>query len=270
VQLDKTHIAIRERSFGEILGLALQVLRTHFLPLVALAAAGALPMMLLNYWLLHSLVSRIDYEHDPLSYWLCMAYLVALEAPLAMAAVTIYLGQVTFADRISPRTLATNWLASLPQLFLLQFVLRAILLPLFLMPYYRSPYLSELILLERNRLFRSKSQPISTLKRSSNLHGNNAGELFGRWILSLLAGGLLWAILSAGVAGGLRTLLSLEIDELARHLYLDPLSLWMVVALFTVVRFLSYLDLRIRREGWEIELLMRAEAERMKHAVSFS
>jgi hypothetical protein len=29
------------------------------------------------------------------------------------------------------------------------------------------------------------------------------------------------------------------------------------------VRFLSYLDLRIRHEGWEVELLMRAEGLRL-------
>jgi hypothetical protein len=45
-----------------------------------------------------------------------------------------------------------------------------------------------------------------------------------------------------------------------------PLALWLVVGYFTVVRFLSYLDLRIRREGWEVELLMRAERTRLvKH-----
>ena len=32
---------------------------------------------------------------------------------------------------------------------------------------------------------------------------------------------------------------------------------------FRVVRFLSYLDLRIRHEGWEVELLMRAESLRL-------
>jgi hypothetical protein len=42
-----------------------------------------------------------------------------------------------------------------------------------------------------------------------------------------------------------------------------PLCLWLVAAYFSVVRFLSYLDLRIRHEGWEVELLMRAEALRM-------
>ena len=38
-----------------------------------------------------------------------------------------------------------------------------------------------------------------------------------------------------------------------------PLALWIVVGAGSVARFLSYLDLRIRREGWEVELLMRAE-----------
>ena len=42
-----------------------------------------------------------------------------------------------------------------------------------------------------------------------------------------------------------------------------PLSLWIVAGFMTVVRFLSYLDLRIRHEGWEVELLLRAEASRM-------
>ena len=41
------------------------------------------------------------------------------------------------------------------------------------------------------------------------------------------------------------------------------LALWLVVAYFSVVRFLSYLDIRIRREGWEVELVMRAENQRL-------
>jgi hypothetical protein len=42
-----------------------------------------------------------------------------------------------------------------------------------------------------------------------------------------------------------------------------PLAMWIVAGYFCVVRFLSYLDLRIRREGWEVELRMRAEAARL-------
>ena len=42
-----------------------------------------------------------------------------------------------------------------------------------------------------------------------------------------------------------------------------PLALWIVIGYFAVVRFLGYLDLRIRREGWEVELMMRAEQTRL-------
>jgi hypothetical protein len=42
-----------------------------------------------------------------------------------------------------------------------------------------------------------------------------------------------------------------------------PACLWLVVMFLAVVRFLSYLDLRIKHEGWEVELLMKAEALRL-------
>ena len=43
-----------------------------------------------------------------------------------------------------------------------------------------------------------------------------------------------------------------------------PVALWLIVIFSTVVRFLLYLDLRIRREGWEIELKVRAAANELK------
>ena len=36
------------------------------------------------------------------------------------------------------------------------------------------------------------------------------------------------------------------------------LGIWIVVAFFGVVRFLTYIDQRIRTEGWEVELRLRA------------
>ena len=45
-------------------------------------------------------------------------------------------------------------------------------------------------------------------------------------------------------------------------------AIWIVMGYSTVVRFLSYLDLRIRNEGWEIELKMRAEAARLTRQVA--
>ena len=44
--------------------------------------------------------------------------------------------------------------------------------------------------------------------------------------------------------------------------FMYPATLWIVAGYLSVVRFLSYLDLRIRHEGWEVELRLRAEASR--------
>ena len=45
-------------------------------------------------------------------------------------------------------------------------------------------------------------------------------------------------------------------------------SLWVVVGYMTVVRFLNYLDVRIRQEGWEVELLIRAEAQKLSESLT--
>lgn len=43
-----------------------------------------------------------------------------------------------------------------------------------------------------------------------------------------------------------------------------PIVFWTLGAFATVFRFLCYLDTRIALEGWEVELLMRAEANRIR------
>jgi hypothetical protein len=43
-----------------------------------------------------------------------------------------------------------------------------------------------------------------------------------------------------------------------------PIVFWSLGAYATVFRFLCYLDSRIALEGWEVELLMRAEASRLQ------
>jgi hypothetical protein len=42
-----------------------------------------------------------------------------------------------------------------------------------------------------------------------------------------------------------------------------PALLWSIAGYFVVVEYLDYLDLRIKHEGWEVELLMRAEGLRL-------
>ena len=140
------------------------------------------------------------------------------------------------------------------------------------------PFINEIILLEKNPLVKKASQTTTIGIRSSNLHNPSSGDLVGRWILGAFLGGLLWLFVAITANTLLGVLASdwgihfradqygLEIDYFGawyKEQIVYPLTLWLVAGFFTVVRYLSYLDLRIRHEGWEVELLMKAEAIRL-------
>jgi len=271
LQLDNNLITIRERNLLEIMDLALALIRAQGLPLLAALALGAVPMLLVNDLLLSSLIEPDWYDENdfPLEYFTKLALLVMFEMPLAAAPATLYLGQSMFHEQTSWRRVARDLLGSLPQLFWLQMVFRGFFIGLFflvlppIIPFIAWPYLNEIILLERNQLLPKKGGRPSTFRRSRMLHGGSTGDLLARWLGSLLFGALLlfavwmslWVVLSQLGGGWISWYVSCRI--------LLPVAAWTVVSFFTVVRFLSYLDLRIRREGWEVELALRAEATQM-------
>lgn len=269
MQLDQTHITIRERGFLEILDLSLQVLRSHWWPLLGALVVGALPLALLNYWLIgHFVHEQTLWDHsNEYMYW--MLVLVVWQIPLATAPMTLYLGQATFSQQTQAKHLARDFFGSLPQMIVLQGLLRGMMIPIFvtlLLPYVQWPYLNEIILLERNPLFGKRGR-LTTMRRSKSLHGKTGGELFRRWFTSALAA----AALCLSVGGALYFFVGhLRGDRLlstTSWLVCYPLALWLVAGYFAIVRFLAYLDLRIRREGWEVELSLRAEAQRMAEGV---
>ncbi len=278
MQLDKTRIAIRERDFTDILDLSLQLIRTHFAPWLAASAVGVAPFALLNWWLVKHVHLAVDVSAPWLNYTLIMIALVGLEAPLAGAFATRYFGHALFVDRPPARIVMNDVSRSVWQLLMLEVVARGLFfLPAFVLPpgwglfmlfalgwipFVYFPFLGEIILLERNPLIRRRSQP-SSWQRSQAFHKGARGDQFGRAALSLAIGGAMTAGFSLGL-WYIRGTFSNRWDlGLLFFTYLFPAGLWLVISFFTVVRYLSYLDLRIRREGWEVELLMRAEAARL-------
>ncbi len=126
------------------------------------------------------------------------------------------------------------------------------------------PYINEIILLERNPLRSSDPGTITVQRRSRFLHWSGSGEVFSRFIaVGIVSAVLMFSLsLSLWFAAGILTgrwswgFLMVEL--------LVPLAMWLVVIYTVVVRFLNYLDLRIRREGWEVELKVRAAASELK------
>ncbi|RCS52804.1 hypothetical protein DTL42_08190 [Bremerella cremea] len=287
MQLDKTRIAIRERELLEIYDLALIVMRVYWWKIIQALAITAVPLTLINAGLLWAMQPDLVINETAGMFIVYMVMAIFLEAPLAGIPITVLLGDALFHDKPDWRRMCTGLWPVIPRIFWVVFLLRGILpgmlllfwasfeeafsplLLLILLCGYASvlriwrPYIGEILVLEKNPVFGKQKGAITVGLRSASLHNPNFGDLLIRGMASsisiLLAGSIVMNIF--GIRGFVFG--RWNWDEVFLFVWF-PLGLWLVVAFMTVVRFLCYLDLRIRREGWEVELVLRAEAARMK------
>lgn len=124
------------------------------------------------------------------------------------------------------------------------------------------PYLNEIILLERTPL-RAANRQKTVRGRSFALHRPNSSDLAGRWVggACIAVPLTISVVLSIWFCFGM-LLFDWSWGPVMMHVCI-PAAIWLVAGYFSVVRFLSYLDLRIRREGWEVSLVMAGAAERI-------
>lgn len=303
MQLDKTRIVVRERTHVELIDLTFHVLRAHASSLVKVGLLGILPFLVLNFMLIGWIATPAsedviweDYAANNARYYYDMVLLVFLQAPLATALITIYLGQAVFLARPTVRQVLADLRSSWQQLLLTQGLLRLVLPGTLLLVFIAGtdefqpgtefvvfgllclvaaftravrPYLPEIVLLEKNPLVSRGTDTVTVAKRSSRLHaaGAGSGDILSRWLASCLVNAILVYMVY-------QSALFLQ-GVFANHwefatpwmLYVAfPLSLWFAAGFTATCRFLSYLDARIRNEGWEVELLLRAEGARLRES----
>ncbi len=206
---------------------------------------------------------------------------------MATAAATVFLGDSMFMQPPTFKQVLKTLRQNFWRLFVCQGLLRGVLVAWllvgtlspdnvmpgdFLLPMLAAallllrglrPYINEIILLERNPLRASDPRTITIGRRSSKLHANNSGELLARFLgMGLLTVLLCIAVIFTGwfVLG--TVLGSWRWGPVMLQIVL-PGGMWVVASYMAVIRYLAYLDLRIRREGWAVELRMRAEAARL-------
>jgi hypothetical protein len=295
VQLDRTTIAIRERGILDTLDLSLHVLRIYAAPLTGAMALGVIPWVLINHFLLGWMVDPVDRDIAfPFRFVWHITILIFLEAQVAAVFATAYLGEAVFFERPSLRDIVSRVVKMGPRVVWCQLLLRGVapailillaiergsrfdvflegVLPVMLVMYagimraFR-PFMNEIVLLERNPLASKNAQMMTVGKRSAMLHGPSSGELFLRWCVSaLIAVGLMLAIFGTVLFVSGVFLHNWTLSPRMIQLVL-PTAMWITAGYFAVVRFLSYLDIRIRQEGWEVELRLRAEAIRMANRI---
>ena len=100
--------------------------------------------------------------------------------------------------------------------------------------------------------------------RAKHLHSSSSGELFSRAMLSsLIAIPLFGCVLGILLCVDYLFDISVSFGSLPAVIYM-PIAAWLVAGVLAVSRFLSYIDIRIRQEGWDVELQLRAEAIKLQ------
>ena len=246
---DRTLVQIRERSYLDLLDLALLVVRQRPRALGLAAAAGIAPFAALNYGILS------NPETSP-AIWPALLF---LEAPWATVPLTLVLGGLMF-DR-PPRAGPILWrmTRALPSLILVHLLLRgALTMTLLLIPLIPGQFwfANEVILLE-------KVPGLRALRRCLQLSGGRTGEFFMQWV-GQLSFGLVFALCFwVGTGAGISALIKSELTWY-RPFLTDfsglqfQLGVWIAIAFFGVARFLIYIDQRISIEGWELRLRLQA------------
>jgi len=246
---DRTLIQIRERSFLDLLDLALVVVRSRPLPIALAAGVGVAPFAAFNAWLIRS---------QEMSF-VTFLLLLVMEAPWATAPLTVVLGGLMFGERPTAWGVLKTLAAALPSMILYQVILRGVLLTsVVLYPILpgKLAFLDEVILLERGKF-------AGVVKRCSTLCGQRGTDFFGQWVGQVVFGAVFAACFWVGTGAAVNALTTSELtwDEPGMDGLSGPrfqLAVWGAVVFFGVARFLTYIDQRIRLEGWEVKLRLQA------------
>jgi hypothetical protein len=250
--IERTLVQIRERSAVDLLDLALVVVGRKPMTLGLAALAGIAPFAAFNAWLFVTIP-----DFDPV----LAATLWMLEAPFATAPLTVVLGGLMFGHRPTSGKVLASLLRGVFPLIVIQALLRDLLF------FWLSPILAfanEVILLERGKWWKIFS-------RGRDLASGRGGELFllglFQIILTYLFATLFFIGMSAIGEMMIAEDVTWEVPEGALYKsWLYQLPIWLATAFFAVARFLTYIDQRIRLEGWEVELRLRAVGEAMQEA----
>lgn len=296
MQLDQTHLVIRKRVQTEIADLALVMIRKYPTALLIGLTLGAIPWAILNWCLLAWIpireaefgLSDDDAAMELYRYLAWMTLLVFAQAPAAGAWTTYYLGQSVFEKRPTwasvrsqVRKFFPRWFwhlavirLTIPVMIFLavrwgqpfdqtaDFVVYFAVLAWLLIVRAGRPFLPEIILLEQCPVRSEDPSAITLRRRMRVLHKPMAGELTARMFnVSVAATIVVLAVFyTFGFLRGI-TLGEWNQDSFS-YLVLFPAALWLVAIISVYYRLLNYLDTRIRLEGWEVELAVRAEEVR--------
>ena len=250
MRLEDITVVVRPRGVAELFDLALLLIRRHPVRLLLAFAIGVAPCAGLTAWMLAG-VAREGLHH-----WLLMLSVYALSGVMT-AVLTAFLGLAMFAHRPTVRqALGMAW-RSLPVLLLLVPWRLLCAVAVVILPW-SLPHLCEVAVLERLGLGRAWSRAAAmqrvSMPRSFALV---CADAIGLLLVGFAVQGLfdMGNLLRFGSHGWS--------DDTGYGMFALHVTLWCAAGFLGVVRFCAYIDLRIRHEGWDVELDLRRAGARL-------
>ena len=249
---EQTLISIRERRQIDLFDLALVVIRRRPRALGLAALGGMVPFLALNAWIFAQ-AGRAAPALGLILWW--------VEAPFASAPLTLVLGGMMFGRTPAPGVVVRRLVQASGTLLLTHGVLRFV--PVYWLPP-RLMFSNEVILLEH-------SGPLKLWKRGSDLVGGRDSDLLFFGMFQAIG---IWAGAMIAYLGARRLFQASLVEEMTWDLpdasifngLVFQVPIWLGVSYLCVVRFLTYIDQRIRLEGWEIKLRLHAAGESLAGA----
>ncbi len=244
MDLSRTRVVFRERSVIDVLDLALRFVVQHGRLFAATGAVVLPPFLLASY-----VLGRL---WGPFAAWGFSLF----AASLASAPFTVLASRLVFEDDVLVRGAIREGLGAAPRLLLLRlvmFVLGALGLAFFTAPglWFLSVtlFVVEVAVLERAPFKRA-------ITRSQAIVSRESGEA----MIALLLLAVLTFIACVAADSGGRAIASVLLEAAAPDpIWVSgwsPLSLagfWLFVPYAATARFLVYLDVRTKSEGWDIQ-----------------
>lgn len=253
MNLRASRVVLRQRSLADVLDLALPFCLAGRRPLggVAVIALGLLGTLA---------VAARRWAHWE---WPAVWLLIVEGSALLEGAFTIVLGDLLFREprEIAPRASLRRFL-SRAGAFTVAVIGRQLLLvvsfALLFVPFLQGPasqFVPEALLLEN-------ATPRRAWTRSRALARNRGGFAFGLWVATLALPAL--GAVVGDQLGNAVVSVGLQLGKPTGDLFTDGGSAFAVLGALLAVpvaaaaRFLGYIDLRTRKEGWDIQLRFMA------------
>jgi hypothetical protein len=271
MQLDGASITIERRKITGCLDLAVVFLQQHFAAIAKMTLGFAVPSCIAS-WLLMS--------QTELDIWSTLVLFVVL-SPIYGSALTIAAGRRVFGSAFEPRNAFT---ALRKRFWILAFyvIVTRIVAAVFvclvippLMVIVRYGFLAEVLFLESTPRKKVGARLKNLMKNVySDLLGRGLGAfvfyaaaVFGLYAMVEIISSVLLGL--PLVVGRVASFSGIK-DELLVLVLSDPrfatvlhALLWLIYPVIRLAWFFCYLDIRIQKEGWDVELDFRIEAQRL-------